>query len=210
MNIFVAHDIVCPWCRIGKAYLADALAAWTGEPVQIVLHPYFLNASTPDEGMDFRTYLRRIKGDDDIQPLLDRVSEVGARRGLVFNWDRVQRYPKTLLAHTMLLAAPEEQRSALLDAIYTAYFERGEDIGNREVLLGIALGLGLDPVVLAQTMDDPDSRTQVAQLADALRRQGVTSVPFFLVDGKVALSGAQAPAAITRAMQQALSARAGA
>ena len=204
MRIVIAHDIVCPWCRIGKAYLADAIADWTREPVEISLHPYFLNPITPDQGVDFRGYMRQIKGDDDIQPLLDRVTEVGTRRGLAFAFDRITRYPNTVLAHTMLLAAPETERSTLLDALYAAYFERGEDIGSRATLLAIALGAGLDVDPLAETMDDPDARTQVRALGDGLRQQGVTSVPFFIFDGKVALAGAQAPTALKRAMDQAL------
>ena len=89
--IDVVQDTVCPWCRIGKKNLDDALANFEGETPEVMYHPFFLHPGMPPAGRAFRDHMRTIKGDDDIGPMLIRVSNAGLQAGLNFNWDKVQR-----------------------------------------------------------------------------------------------------------------------
>ena len=73
VHIDVYHDLICPWCRIGKRNLDTALAAWTGEAPTVAYHPYVLNPDAPDEPMSIAEFFRTRKGIANPQPMLDRV-----------------------------------------------------------------------------------------------------------------------------------------
>ncbi|HEX5499122.1 MAG TPA: DsbA family protein, partial [Thermomicrobiales bacterium] len=98
MHIDLYHDTVCPWCRIGKRHLARAIAEWTGEPVEVRYHPFLLDPDLPDEGEPFLDYFKERKGIADPAPVFDRVTAMGAGAGLDFRFDRVARYPNSLLS----------------------------------------------------------------------------------------------------------------
>jgi len=137
LSIDFVQDVVCPWCRIGKKNLDDALKNWEGEVATIAYHPFFLQPGMPADGRNFRDHMRNLKGDDNIESMLINVSNAGLRAGLNFNWDLIQRMPNTLLAHALVLSAPAEMQGKVLDAVHTAYFEQGIDIGNKERLIEI-------------------------------------------------------------------------
>ncbi|MCC5600806.1 DsbA family protein [Nostoc favosum] len=59
MLIDIFHDPVCPWCRIGKKHLFDALAKWQEEEVDIRWHPFILDNTIPDEGYEFRSFMQK-------------------------------------------------------------------------------------------------------------------------------------------------------
>ena len=202
ITIDVVQDTVCPWCRIGKKNLDDALKHYDGE-VEVRFHPYFLRPEMPEAGRDFREHMRAIKGDDDIEPMLIRVSNTGLQAGLTFNWDKVKRMPNTLLSHALVLSAPVEEQGRVLDAVHQAYFVDGKDIGKKETLIEIADGLPADITKL----DDEAFLDNVAGRAEAAQAQGITGVPFFIIDGKLGVSGAQPPSVLLEAMEEATEAR---
>lgn len=193
MYVDVFQDTVCPWCRVGKKHLADALAQWDGEPVTLRYHPFLLHPGMPGEGKQFREHMTAIKGDANIEPMLQRVCDAGAACEVNFNWDKVQKAPNTLLSHCLIALAPPERQDEIVDAIHAAYFEEGRDIGDREVLLDIAAeqNLGIDRAELAEALDDETLRDRIAGEADWARKQGITGVPFFVINETYALSGAQ-------------------
>lgn len=199
ITIDLVQDTVCPWCRIGRKNLEDALANFDGEAPEVRLHPFFLRPEMPEAGRDFREHMRSVKGDDDIEPLLLRVSNIGLQAGLTFHWDRVKRMPNTLLSHAFVLSAPEAEQVRVLDAIHRAYFEDGIDIGKREALVALADGL---PVDLAR-LDDEEFLDEVAGRAEAARGQGISGVPFFIFNQQMTLSGAQPPSALLEAIEAA-------
>ena len=205
MIVDLVQDIICPWCRIGKANLDKAISERNAEepPVEVRLRPFQLNPQTPPEGVPFLAYMQKLTGTDDPSPMWERVNEAGARAGLTFNWNRVETMPNTLLAHALIYAAPEADRGRLLDALHTAYFEDGRDIGDQETLLPIAAGIGLDRVALAAALNFPDFRAMIAAQVNEISRSGITGVPFFIFNDAVALSGAQPSEIILQAMRKA-------
>ena len=199
VSIDVIHDTVCPWCRIGKKNLDDALAHFEGEPPEVMYHPFFLQPGMPSDGRPFRDHMRSVKGDDDIDPMLIRVSNAGLQAGLNFNWDLVQRMPNTLLSHALILSAPVESQEAVIDVIHKAYFEQGINIGKKDALIALSTDL---PVDIAK-LDDKAFLDAVAGRAEMARGQGVSGVPFFIFNQSFSVSGAQPPSVLLSAMEKA-------
>jgi predicted DsbA family dithiol-disulfide isomerase len=199
ISIDVVQDTVCPWCRIGKKNLDDALANFEGETPEVMFHPFFLHPGMPPAGRPFRDHMRTIKGDDDFGPMLIRVSNAGLQAGVNFNWDKVQRAPNTLLSHALMLSAPPAEQGRVLDAIHKAYFENGVDIGNMQALIDATAGLPID----AAKLDDEAYLDAVAGRAEMARGQGISGVPFFIINHQFAVSGAQPPSVLLGAMEKA-------
>lgn len=199
ITVDVVHDTMCPWCRIGKKNLDDALARFTGEAPQIHYHPFFLAPGMPSGGRVFRDHMRSVKGDDDIQPLLDRSANAGAQVGLTFRWDLVEFAPNTTLSHAAILSAPGENQGDVLDRVHTGYFEHGVNIGDREALLTLLADLPIDP----DKMTDASFLDAVAGAAEGSRAQGITGVPFFIFNQQLAVTGAQPAEVLLAALNKA-------
>ena len=220
LTIDIVSDVVCPWCYIGKRKLEAALALpeAAGLPdVQIRWHPFQLNPDLPETGMPRKQYLEdKFGGPERAAQIYARVGAAGKSVGLDLNFDGIQRQANTLLAHALIAYA---QASPLNNAqgdtdnrlgndvkerLLKAYFVEGRFIGSIDVLVEIAVAAGLDGAEVRQYLSDPVHRESVSQ-ADALARQmGISGVPFFIFNQKVAVSGAQDPQTLLQAMQQAV------
>jgi predicted DsbA family dithiol-disulfide isomerase len=203
MIIDVFQDTVCPWCRIGKQHLFDALKQWDGEQVTVRYRTFLLDPNVPKEGLPFRQFMAAIKGPEAVDQLLQHVTRAGQAAGLAFRFDLVQYRPNTLASHMLIKLAPTEKTGLLVDAVYKAYFEEGQDIGNLEVLTAIAEQHGLDPQEVKKQILAGAKREEIeADLAYARDLQ-ITGVPFFVIDDKLALSGAHPAENFLKALFQA-------
>lgn len=203
MHIDVYQDTVCPWCRIGKRSLELALEGWEGEPVTVRYHSFFLNPEIPAEGYDFKTHmLAKGRGRMTLADFFGPPTERGAAIGLTFNFDAIERAPNTTLSHQLAAIAPEAMRSQLTDALYTAYFEDGKDIGDIAVLAEIAAKLGMDPVETRQRLLAGEGLAQVEADVITARRLGISGVPFFVINNQVGFSGAQPVPTMRRVLDQ--------
>ncbi len=205
MHIDLFSDTVCPWCRIGKRHLELALAEWSGaEPVTIRYRSFFLDPTIPPEGRDFRAHmLAKGGGQMTLADFFTAPRERGAAVGLDFNFEAIRRAPNTLLSHRLVYLAPETQRGAVLDALYEAYFARGEDIGALETLVAVAERAGLDGATVAAQLATDAGTAEVWADVEFARQVGIRGVPFFIFNDRLAFSGAQPPEAIRRVLQQA-------
>lgn len=203
MKIDVFHDTACPWCRIGKSHLQLALADWP-EPVQVEYHTFFLNDAIPPEGVEFRPYMRQKGGNRiPLEQFFDAPRLRGAEVGLVFNFEQIEKAPNTTLSHRLIALTPPEQKEAVIEAVYAAYFEHGRDIGDLDELVSIAAACGLDAATIRAQLQTDDGLAQVLAEAEWARAQGISGVPFFIVNGRYAFSGAQPPHLIRRVLEQA-------
>lgn len=203
ITIDIFHDTVCPWCRIGKAHLQQALEGWDGPPVDISYRTFYLNPDIPSEGYPFGPYMEAKGGGRmKLAQFFDAPREMGAKAGLTFNFEDIRRAPNTTLSHQLINLTPEVERPAMVDAVYAAYFENGRDIGDREVLLDIAVEQGLDRQATAANLDAGVGLDIVAADLDFARENGISGVPFFVINNKYAFSGAQPPAMMRRVLQQ--------
>ncbi len=211
LTIDVVSDVVCPWCYIGKRRLEEALALLRATepdlPVEVRWHPFQLNPDLPAEGADRRQYLeRKFGGPARAKEIYARVEAAGATVGIPFAFDAIERQPNTLLAHRLIAWAqtrPEGDADALVESLFKAYFIDGQYLGDRDVLAARAVAAGFDP-------DDTHAFLESSAMADTVagadrraREMGVTGVPFFIFDGKTAVSGAQEPATLIEAIRQA-------
>lgn len=203
LPVTMIADFSCPWCRIGKANLDAAISQWAGAPVDVTLLPFFLDSTLPAEGKNFREHLSQKFQGAPLDAMFERVSQAGAASGLEFRWDLVGKSPNTLLAHQLIYIAPEATKSLLATDIYNAYFLQGKDITDLETLLDLAEANGLDREPTRQRLQAGEGAAEVRSIAAQVSQQGVTGVPFFIFDGKLALNGAQPAGVILEAMRQA-------
>jgi predicted DsbA family dithiol-disulfide isomerase len=127
----------------------------------------------------------------------------GAAVGLTFNFEAIERAPNTMLSHRLVYLTPEERRGDLLDALYTAYFEHGRDIGDVGVLAELAATAGLDGAAVRAALATNAGEAEVLADVAFARQVGISGVPFFIFNGRYAFSGAQPPESIRRVMEQA-------
>ena len=207
MHIDVFSDTVCPWCRIGKRHLELALAEWsreTAEPVTLRYRSFFLDPTLPPEGRDFRSHMTAKGGGRvALEQFFAAPRQRGADADLTFNFVAIEKAPNTLLSHRLVYITPEAQRGALLDALYAAYFEFGRDIGDAEVLVDVAASVGLDATTTRAQLAGDDGTAEVLADVAYARQAGISGVPFFIFNERLAFSGAQPPDVILRVLRQA-------
>ena len=209
-TIDVVSDVVCPWCYIGKRKLEAALAMPEAKalgPVTVRWHPFQLNPDLPAQGISRQQYLAdKFGGAERAEQIYERVRAAGKAAGLQLNIDEIELQPNTLAAHALLAFAQEKQgdASTVKEAILKAYFVDGHFIGDVEVLCDIAQGCGLDPDGARAYINEPSTLQKVSQADARARAQGIQGVPFFIFNGKTAVSGAHDPQVLMQAMQQAL------
>lgn len=213
LNIDLVSDFVCPWCFIGKERLSAALAELRSQrpelDVRINWLPYFLNPDTPPAGEPYRAFLEaKFGGPRKVDEMQARVAEAGAP-DVVFAFDRIAVRPNTLHAHRLMYRAQAQgmrpaQIAGLSDRLFAAHFQQGRNIGDVDTLVEIAAeGSDKADALRAYLESDADAAT-VRRMAAQVQQQGVTSVPFFIFNRKLAVSGAQSAGALGAAMLQAL------
>jgi predicted DsbA family dithiol-disulfide isomerase len=201
LTIDVISDVICPWCFIGKRRLEKALA---GRPATVRWHPFQLNPDLPREGIDRKDHRIRKFGSWERSLELDAQVAAGRGEGIAFNFDKMARTPNTLEAHRIIwLAGERGVLDAVVEALFLAYFTDGRDLSDRATLAGVAAGAGLDRDEVVELLEG-DKRLEVVRAGEEqARRIGVSGVPFFVMNGKVALSGAQPPEMLRQAFEQA-------
>lgn len=215
LRIDVVSDVVCPWCYVGKRQLEAALHRWVaanpGLPEPLVRwHPFQLNPDLPDAGVDRSEYLRMKFGGSDPGPIYQRVTAAARAVGLEPDFGRIPRQPNTLRAHALISAAHGDVQQAVVEALFRAYFIDGADLTSRETLAALAQEAGLEEGAVRNALDGPEAAATTAHADSEARRMGVSGVPFFVVDGKIGVSGAQGADALLDAFAQSRGDRAGA
>jgi predicted DsbA family dithiol-disulfide isomerase len=206
LTIDVVSDVVCPWCFIGKRNLEAALDGLDEtRPVVVRWHPFELNPELPPQGIDRRDYLeRKFGGPERANEIYARVREAGARAGIAFDFDRIQRQPNTREAHRLIAwAQARGEGDALVERLFDAYFLEGRFIGDRDELARIATEAGIDAAAAREFLSSGLGADEVALAESRAQQLGISGVPFFIFDGRVGLSGAHPPEAIREAMRQA-------
>jgi len=202
---------VCPWCFIGKRRLEAALALLRERdptlPVHVRWHPFQLNPELPPAGVDRKAYLEaKFGGPQRAAQIYDRVSAAGRTAGIDFNFESIDRQPNTLDAHRLIAWAQsrhEGDAQALVETLFRAYFIDGRFVGDREELARIAAEAGFDPDDARAFVFSDAMREEVATADARAREMGVSGVPFFIFDGKTAVSGAHEPEALLEAIDKA-------
>lgn len=209
IRIDVWSDIACPWCYIGKRNLEAGLRAIEADEnapeVEVTYHSYELSPDTPvDFDGDELDYLADRKGiaRPQVQQMLDNVTEVAAKAGLEYHFEHVK-HTNTVKAHELLHAAKAADRQHdMAERLMSAYFVEGRHVGRIDDLVELATEVGLDAAGIRAALEDEryvaDVRADQAQAA----AYGINGVPFFVIDGKYGVSGAQPPEAFSQIARQ--------
>ena len=208
LSVEVISDVICPWCLIGKRRLEKAIAT-LGVPVNVRWHAFQLNLTMPKEGVSRREYRTKKFGSWERSMQLDaNIVATGKDEGVLFDFDRMERTPNTLDAHRLIwLADKQGVQDAVVEALFMAYFTEGKDISNRQTLLDVAAEAGLDRSKAEGVLNSSDGEEAIREAHELSRRVRVEVVPFFIINGKVTLSGAQPPDAFLAAFKEAVGSR---
>ena len=207
IQIDIISDVVCPWCYLGQRRLGLALEAVASEvQADVTWKPYQLEPNAPPEGFDTFDYLsRKIGGPERVRQSHTMLTQLGAEIGLPFALDKAKVFPNTLDAHRLLYWAGQAG-AALQDkvahALFTANFVEGRNVGDHDVLADIANACGMNGDEVKSRLATDQNRDTIRQEIANAQRMGVNGVPFFVIDGKYAISGAQGVDVFTNALRQ--------
>lgn len=210
LTINIVSDVVCPWCFIGKRKLEAALALPEAADLPNVIirwHPFQLNPDLPSQGISRKQYLEdKFGGPQRAAEVYERVRTAGRSVGLELDIDGIRLQPNTLAAHALIAFAQmgDADGSDMKERLLNAYFVENRFIGSPDVLAEIAEEAGLNGDDARAFVTDPDHLEAVAEADARVRGMGISGVPFFIFNQRVSVSGAQDPAVLLGAMQQAV------
>ncbi len=207
MKVEIWSDVVCPWCYIGKRRFEAALARFEHrDQVQVEWKSFELDPTATSGGSG--GYAQRLAakygtGVEQAQQMLDQMTATAAAEGLDFHFEHAV-HAGTFDAHQVIhLAGLRGVQDAVKERLMLAYFTQGRPVGDREQLVRLGAEAGLHPdevrqALAAQTYAS-DVRADEAQ-AQAL---GISGVPFFVIDGRYGVSGAQPADALLQVLDRA-------
>ena len=196
MQIDVVSDAVCPWCFIGKRRLMRAMALRPDIAFDVKWRPYRLDPTVPKGGMDRQAYMRAKFGDDPMKivEMHKLIAAEGAKDGIEFDFAAIRRRPDTLDSHRLIRwAEANGVQDEVVERLFIAYFENGEDIGDIRMLADIADVCGMDGVEIAQRLESDEDRQLVEREDEIAHEMGVTGVPAMIFGNRLAVSGAREP-----------------
>jgi len=207
IQVDLVSDFVCPWCWLGYKQFAHAAKGAKPGPA-MTFRPYMLDPTVPDEGQDYREYMTAKFGSDSKDRFKEsraRLEEIGAKYGINFDFSAITRRPNSLNAHRLLKwAQGQDTGEAVAEAIFRAYHEDGQDIGDLDVLVGIGEDAGLDGALIRDLLAGDEDKLAIQQEIMFFRGLGISGVPTFIYNGQFAVQGAQEPDAHKRAFKEAL------
>jgi predicted DsbA family dithiol-disulfide isomerase len=208
VQVDIWSDIACPWCFIGKRRFEKAAEKFKeqGGDVNVVFHSFELAPDTPvDFDGDEVDFLVKHKGlpPEQVRQMLAQVTEIAAGEGLNYDFEALQ-HTKTLKAHEALhFAKAHGLQLELSEALFSAYFEHGRHIGDVEQIADIAAAVGLDRDQLISALKAGTYAADVeADIRQAAAYQ-IRGVPFFVLNSRLGVSGAQSPEVFLDALTQA-------
>ncbi|HTH55235.1 MAG TPA: DsbA family oxidoreductase [Cyclobacteriaceae bacterium] len=194
IKIDVVSDVVCPWCYIGKRRIEKAIDKLKNDfDFEVEYHPFELNPTMPAEGRNQKEYLAaKFGGEEQYHQITDRTAKTAAQEGLNFDFSKQTTSPNTFQSHRLIAFAKTKGKQAeLKEALMSAYFEKGIDLTKTQNLISIASEHGLDPEVTEQFLNS-DSLAAEVRLEEQLNYQrGISGVPFYIINNKYGVSGAQ-------------------
>lgn len=204
MRIEVYADIACPWCYIGERRLEQAMQQ--RPDLEIVRHwrPFQLQPGLPATGVPWNEFApRKFGGESRAEAMFQHVARVGAPDGIDFRFDRVATAANTTDGHRLILFAAEQGREwDMVERLFQAYFTDGRNLNNIDDLVAAAVAVGLDEAATRQFLDSDRFREEVAESQDIADQLGIQGVPFYIINERYGLSGAQPVEVFLQALDQ--------
>ena len=203
MKIKVFADTICGWCYIGHSRLLKALRTFENIVFDFEHAPFQLNPDMPKQGMSRSDYLKNKFGSKELaQPMYDNMIAEAYKEDLKFKLDSIQVTPNTKLSHILTkLAFKKKIGHKVLNDIYDAYFSKGIDTGNADALIKIGKSKNINEKEIIDVFFSDKENDDINQNDTIARTMGINGVPFFEIDNKTYISGAQSTANLIEAIK---------
>jgi predicted DsbA family dithiol-disulfide isomerase len=208
VDVQIWSDVACPWCYVGKRRFEQAVERFRAEggDVSVTYRSFELSPETPvDFEGDEVDFLARHKGmqRDQVVTMLDQMTVVAADEGLDYDFAALQ-HTNTVLAHQLLhLARSHGQQAAMKERLLAAYFVEGRHVGRVADLADLAAEVGLDRDEVVAALESGAHLDDVRADQQRAVELGIRGVPFFVLDDRLGVSGAQDPEVLLGALRQA-------
>lgn len=195
MKITIWSDYECPFCYIGKAHLDEAMRDFEYKDEVEIEHKSFL--LTPDAeyepGKSYAESFSKLKGmpEAQAQAMLKQVTDMGAQAGLDINYDTAKMVNTTDAHRVFQYAKNQGKGNAFFERFYKAHFSEGAVISDHDVIIRLAVEVGLDAEAIREVLDHATYAEEVNKDIEEARNHGVQGVPYFIFENKYAVSGAQ-------------------
>ncbi|SEM84616.1 Predicted dithiol-disulfide isomerase, DsbA family [Chryseobacterium taichungense] len=206
MKIEIWSDVMCPFCYIGKNNFEKALEKLPfKDEVEVEWKSFQLDPTLhPDETKTTFEYFKEKKGVPETQArqMIGQVSQMGKNSGIEFNFENAI-ITNTFSAHKLLhLAKKYNIADKMEEALFIAHFIDGKNVGNIDTLIALAESLGIDKNGAQQALTSEEFNDDVQKDFSEAKNHGISGVPFFILNGKYSVSGAQPVEFFTGALQQ--------
>jgi predicted DsbA family dithiol-disulfide isomerase len=203
MKIKVFADTICGWCYIGHSRLIKAIGTFENVVFDFEHAPFQLNPDMPKEGINRLDYLNHKFGSKELaQPMYDNMNTEAINEDLKFKLDNIQVTPNTKLSHILTnLAFKKKIGHKVLSEIYDAYFFKGIDIGNADALIEIGKSKNINEKKIIDVFSSNKEINDINQKDIIARSMGINGVPFFEINNKTYISGAQSTANLIEAIK---------
>ena len=208
MKVEIWSDIVCPFCYVGKKHLELALEQLPFKnEVEVIWRSYMLDPSLPVEGLNKtkKAYLVEDKGYslEQVEGMMKHLEAAGKEIGIDFNHDDLVPV-NTLQAHRLTHFAQERGKgNEMEEALFYAHFTAAENVGDKEVLTRLATSIGLEKTEVETLLETNQELEAVQADIEVAKNLGISGVPFFVLDQKYGVSGAQPVEVFVEALTQA-------
>ena len=205
IKVGVVSDVVCPWCYIGKRRLETAIDKLSDKfDFEVEYFPFELNPQMPLNGADQKQYLAAKFGSEErYRELTGRVTDVAAEEGLSFDYESQKISPNTRNSHRLIQLAREDSKQLkLVESLFKAYFTDGVDLSKTENLVKIAGAAGMDETKVEEFLQSDTGKVEVEMAEHELQQLGISGVPFYVIDNKYGISGAQSPETFIKTFEE--------
>jgi len=195
LKIDIVSDIVCPWCVIGFRNLKKAMEELNSElNFEISWKPYELHPEIPQEGYDKNLYMQQKFGSSGGKSRYDEIAKIGESLNFNFNFSKAERIPNTFMAHRLLWKSEEYNlQTELSEALFSAYFTDGLDIGSKEILAQISESIGMNKDETLKFLDSKEGGQETADLEMNFIEKSIGAVPTYFINDKYIIQGGQEP-----------------
>jgi predicted DsbA family dithiol-disulfide isomerase len=204
VRVDIFSDIACPFCFIGDTRLERVRTAFPELQFDWNWHPFQLQPTLPERGMPWNEFsVQKFGGLEARRSAFAHVIQAGQIEGITFDFETMPVAPNTLNAHRLVLFASKfGLGKPVALALYKAYFSRAKDITNINVLEQLALSVGLELSLVRLFLQSSDLSKEVQDSQLEAQRLGISGVPFFIFDQRLAISGAQPTEVFEQLMQR--------
>ncbi|CCD42578.1 similar to DSBA-like thioredoxin domain protein [Botrytis cinerea T4] len=208
-EIEIVSDTVCPWCYVGKQKLEQGITAYkqrnpdSNDTFSITWHPFYLAPDAPKTGVDKRAYLVARLGEQRLAAADSRLSQLGRDVGINFKFGGKTGASRT--SHRLIQLGKTKSpamQTKVVESLFKSYFEEEGDITSHEVLRNAGVRAGLDEKEVTEWLESEKGGAEVDREVEEARRNSISGVPNFTIQGKYEVGGAQDSAVFLRLFEK--------